>query len=117
MFPRREHSRKCIIFVSSMNNIIALKTLREHWEKPGREDSEQPLKSWYNEAKQAEWRSPNELKIQFRNASVVGNGRAVFNICGNKYRLVVKINYETQWMYIRFVGTHKEYDKIDVTTI
>jgi mRNA interferase HigB len=100
-----------------MNNIIALKTLRKHWEKSGREDSEQPLKSWYNEAKQADWQNPNALKIQFRNASIVGNNRAVFNICGNKYRLVVKINYESQWMFIRFIGTHQEYDKIDVTTI
>lgn len=100
-----------------MKNIIALKALREHWEKPGREDSEEPLKSWYQEAKQSNWQNPNELKQQYRNASIVGDNRVVFNICGNKYRLVVKINYETQWVFIRFVGTHKEYDKIDVTKI
>ncbi|MDD2983819.1 MAG: type II toxin-antitoxin system HigB family toxin [Crocinitomicaceae bacterium] len=100
-----------------MNNIIVLKTLREHWEKSGREDSEQALKSWYNEVKQAEWQNPNELKNQFRNASIVRNNRAVFHICGNKYRLVVKINYESQWMFVRFIGTHQEYDKMDVTTI
>lgn len=100
-----------------MKNIIALKALREHWEKPGREDSEEPLKSWYQEAKQSNWQNPNELKQQYRNASIVGDNRVVFNIYGNKYRLVVKINYETQWVFIRFVGTHKEYDKIDVTKI
>ncbi|MEN9303504.1 MAG: hypothetical protein RL264_1933 [Bacteroidota bacterium] len=100
-----------------MKNIVSLKSLKEHWEKAGREDSEQPLRSWYQEARQAEWKNPNEVKEQFRSASIVGNNRVVFNICGNKYRLVVKINYAAQWVFIRFVGTHKEYDKIDVTTI
>jgi mRNA interferase HigB len=100
-----------------MKNIIALRTLREHWGKPGREDSEQQLKAWYNEAKRSIWRNPNEIKAQFRSASIVGSNRVVFNICGNKYRLVVKINYEAQWIFIRFVGTHKEYDKIDSTKI
>ena len=100
-----------------MKNIIALKALREHWEKPGREDSKEPLKSWYQEAKQSNWKNPHELKQQYRNASIVVDNRVVFNICGNKYRLVVKINYETQWVFIRFVGTQKEYDKIDVTKI
>jgi mRNA interferase HigB len=100
-----------------MKNIVALRTLKAHWEKPGREDSEEQLKAWYQEAKQADWQSPNEVKEQYRSASIVGNNRIVFNICGNKYRLVVRINYEAQWIFIRFVGTHKEYDKIDVTTI
>lgn len=109
--------KKCITFVGTMKNIVALRTLKEHWEKTGREDSEEQLKAWYQEAKQAEWQSPNEVKEQYRSASIVGNNRIVFNICGNKYRLVVKINYEAQWIFIRFVGTHKEYDKIDVTTI
>lgn len=100
-----------------MKNIVSLKSLKEHWEKAGREDSEQPLRSWYQEARQAEWKNPNEVKEQFRSASIVGNNRIVFNICGNKYRLVVKINYAAQWVFIRFVGTHNEYDKIDVTWI
>lgn len=100
-----------------MKNIVSLKSLKEHWEKAGREDSEQPLRSWYQEARQAEWKNPNEVKEQFRSASIVGNNRIVFNICGNKYRLVVKINYAAQWVFIRFVGTHNEYDKIDVTSI
>lgn len=117
LFPNREHLQRCSIFVNRMRNIIALKTLREHWEKSGREDSEEQLKAWYHEAKQANWQNPNEVKLQYRSASIVGDNRIVFNICGNKYRLVVKINYEAQWIFIRFVGTHKEYDKIDVTSI
>lgn len=100
-----------------MKNIIALRTLREHWERPGRKDSKEQLKAWYNEAKQAKWQTPNEVKEQFRSASIIVENRVVFNICGNKYRLIVKINYEAQWVFIRFVGTHKEYDKIDAITI
>lgn len=100
-----------------MNNIVALKSLKEHWEKPGREDSEGHLKAWYHEAKQATWNNPNEIKQQYRSASIVGDNRVVFNICGNKYRLIVKINYKTQWIFIRFVGTHKEYDRVDATKI
>lgn len=100
-----------------MKNIVALRTLKTHWKKPGRGDSEEQLRAWYQEAKQAVWQSPNEVKEQYRSVSIVGNNRVVFNICGNKYRLVVKINYEAQWIFIRFIGTHKEYDKIDVTMI
>jgi mRNA interferase HigB len=100
-----------------MKNIVSLRTLKEHWEKPGREDSEEQLKASYHEVKQAEWKSPNEVKEQYRNASIIGNNRIVFNICGNKYRLIVRVNYESQWIFIRFVGTHKEYDKLDATTI
>jgi mRNA interferase HigB len=100
-----------------MKNVVALKTIREHWEKPGRVDSEGPLKSWYQEAKMATWKTPNDVKKQYKSASIEGNNRVVFNICGNKYRLVVKVNYVTEWIFIRFVGTHKEYDSIDVTTI
>ena len=104
-------------FVLSMKNIVSLRTLKEHWEKHGRNDSEQQLKAWYQEAKMANWKNPNDIKSQYKNASIVGSNRVVFNICGNKYRLVVKVNYLTEWIYVRFVGTHNEYDKIDVTTI
>lgn len=100
-----------------MKNIIALRTLKEHWEKSGREDSEQQLKAWYHEAKKAKWKTPNDIKKQYRSASIVGNNRVVFNICGNKYRIVVKVNYESQFIFIRFIGTHQEYDTIDVTSI
>lgn len=117
MLPIREHVVKFNIFVREMKNIIALRTLKKHWEKPGREDSEDQLKAWYHEAKQATWQNPNEVKQQYRSASIIGDNRIIFNICGNKYRLIVKINYEAQWVFIRFIGTHKEYDKIDALTI
>lgn len=117
MFPKREHLKISRIFVLSMKNIVSLRTLKEHWEKPGREDSEQQLKSWYQEVRKAEWKTPNEVKKQYRSASIVADNRIVFNICGNKYRLVVRVNYKSQWVFVRFVGTHKEYDKIDVTTV
>ena len=100
-----------------MKNIVALKTLKDHWETPGRADSEQQLKVWYQEMKKVEWKHSNDVKKKYGSASIIGNNRIVFNICGNKYRLVVKVNYETQWMFIRFIGTHKEYDLINASTI
>lgn len=93
--------------------IISRKALRDHWERPNRGDSEDQLKAWFAIAKKAEWKNFADVKGQFRNASAVGN-RVVFNIAGNKYRLVALINYEFQIAYVRFVGTHKEYDELDV---
>jgi len=97
--------------------IIAFRTLREFWENSKYHDSESSLRSWYHEAKNTEWNSSNELKQQFGNASIVGEGRAVFNIKGNTYRLVVSIDYEYKVIFIRFIGTHKQYDKINSKTI
>src|SRR5689334_8703328 len=97
--------------------IISRKALRDFWEQPGREDAEQPLKAWFREASHADWASPADVKAAFANASVVGNSRLVFNIAGNKYRLVVRANYTYRILYVRFVGSHREYDRIDVTTI
>jgi mRNA interferase HigB len=97
--------------------IIARRTLREFWEKPGHQDSEQPLRAWFAEAAKAEWSSPADIKKQHRNASIVGNSRVVFNIGGNKYRLVVAIRYEARIAFIRFVGTHVAYDGIDVEKV
>ena len=97
--------------------IIAFRTLREFLEKPEYADSETSLRAWYHDAKAAEWKSSNELKQQYKNASIVGDGRVVFNIKGGDYRLVVAIDYEFQVMFIRFIGTHKQYDKIDAKTI
>ena len=97
--------------------IIAFRTIREFFEKPEYADSEISLQAWYHDAKIAEWENSNELKQQYKNASIVGNGRVVFNIKGNDYRLVVVIDYEFQVIFIRFIGTHKQYDKIDVKTI
>jgi mRNA interferase HigB len=95
--------------------IIARRTLRSFWEKYP--DSEQPLRAWFARVKKVDWKTPAEVKVDYRNASFVANNRTVFNIKGNDYRLVVAINYESGIVYIRFVGTHREYNKIDVNTI
>ena len=84
---------------------------------PGRRDAEQPLKAWFHEVAKADWANPAQLKADFRNASVVGRDRIVFNIAGNKYRLVVRINFPYRVVYVRFVGTHRAYDMIDATTV
>ena len=98
-----------------MKRIIAKSTLKEFWEK--HTDAEQYLKTWYDTAKTAKWSSPNEVKQTYISASILKNGRVVFNIKGNAYRLVVKFNFEKQWAFIRFIGTHPEYDKINADTI
>ena len=91
--------------------------MRKHWERHGREDSEQPLKAWNQEAKNAVWETPQDIKDQYSSASIIKGNRVVFNICGNKYRLIVKIDYQRSAVFTKFVGTHAEYDKIDVETI
>jgi len=95
--------------------VIARKTLREFWTKHS--DCEQQLKSWYRETEKSEWQNANDIKREYTAASILGNNRVVFNIKGNNYRLVVKINFQYQMTWIRFVGTHKEYDRIDATKI
>lgn len=95
--------------------VIAKRTLREFWRK--HPDSEQQLKSWYEEAIEAYWKSPSDIKRDFSSASILRNNRIVFNIKGNNYRLIVKFDYKYGWAWIRFIGTHTEYDKIDATTI
>lgn len=97
--------------------VISLKSLREFYENHLYKDTKESLQAWYKEASKANWQNPNDIKEQYRSASIVGDGRVVFNICGNKYRLIVKINYYAQIVYIKFIGTHKEYDNIDVTKI
>lgn len=95
--------------------VIAVSTLRAFWEKyPG---AEQPLKAWYDEATHATWSQPADIKTQYRSASVLKNRRVVFNIKGNDYRLIVAIAYRLQVVYVKFVGTHKEYDVIDAETV
>ncbi len=98
-----------------MKRIIAKKTLRNFWEK--HKDCEEYLKTWHDTAKSSNWKTPNEIKKTFAHASILNNNRVVFNIKGNTYRLVVKINYERQWAFIRFIGTHAEYDRINAETI
>lgn len=95
--------------------VIAKKTLRKFWEKCN--DSEQQLKTWFKEASGADWNSPNNIKKEYAKASILPDNFVVFDICGNKYRLVVRINYERNWVFIKFIGSHKEYDKIDFKTL
>lgn len=94
--------------------VIAKRTLRDFWEK--HPDAEQPLKAWHAEA-EAAWENPAEIKEQYGTASILKDSRVVFNVGGNKYRLIVKINYVYQICYIRFIGTHQEYDRIDAETV
>lgn len=95
--------------------IIALGALREFWRI--HPDAEIPLRSWYAAASRAEWRSPADVKTAYRNASFIANNRIVFNIKGNDYRLVTAVHYNRGMMFIRFIGTHREYDKIDAAII
>jgi mRNA interferase HigB len=97
--------------------IISFRTLREFFENPVNADSEISLRAWYHDAKVAEWQSSNDLKQQYKNASIIGEGRVVFNIKGNSYRLVVAIDYEFQVIFIRYIGTHSQYDNINAKTI
>lgn len=97
--------------------VISIRTLRNFWEQPNREDSAQPLKAWYDEAKVAKWDTPQAVKEAYGTASIVANNRVVFNIAGNKYRLVVGMDYPRQMCFVKFIGTHAEYDKIDVAKV
>jgi len=98
--------------------IIALSTLKAFWtEQSEYTDAMEPTLAWYRHTLHADWGSPNDVKRDFGNASILKDGRVVFNIAGNKYRLVVWINYAYRVVYIRFIGTHAQYDKIDVQTI
>jgi mRNA interferase HigB len=95
--------------------VISKRTLREYWLR--NPETEEQLKSWFKEASTANWNTPNEIKEQYGSASILKDSRVVFNVCGNKFRLIVEINYKRQWVFIRFVGTHKEYDNIDANNI
>ncbi|EHD20181.1 MULTISPECIES: type II toxin-antitoxin system HigB family toxin [Brenneria] len=95
--------------------IIAIGRLREFWEL--HPDAEQPLKAWVDEVRNAHWLTPNELKAQFRHASILKSRRVVFNIKGNEYRLIASVAYRFGAMYIKFIGTHRQYDAIDANTI
>lgn len=97
---------------------VALSTLKQFWEAhPEHLDVQQPALAWYQHAKRADWATPADVKADFRNASILKGGRVVFNLAGEKYRLVVWINDGYKVVYIRFIGTHKQYDQIDVRTI
>ena len=95
--------------------VISRKTLREYSQV--HPEAKGALDAWFAEARYAEWKTPADIKAKYGNASILKNSRVVFNICGNKFRLVVHVRYDLGSIYIRFVGTHKEYDKIDAETI
>ena len=95
--------------------IISRSTLRVFWES--HPDAEEALKAWYYEASHARWQNPADIKSAHRNASIIGNNRVVFNIKGNTYRLIVAIRYDIGIIYIRFIGSHTDYDKIDAEKI
>jgi mRNA interferase HigB len=104
-----------VVIITKSMRVIAKKILRDYWEK--QTDSKEQLKTWYKEASKAIWTSPNDIKSEYPRASILKNGRVVFNICGNKYRLIVQINYLRKWVFIRFIGTHEEYNKINADKI
>lgn len=97
--------------------IIAKRTLREFWENPRHRAAKTPLEDWHAQVRTADWSTPSDLKAQFGDASILRGGRAVFNIGGNRYRLVAWINYAYRVVYVRFIGTHAEYDKVDATKV
>ena len=98
--------------------IIAKRTLRQFWEThPRGVQAETPLKVWYSTVEAADWMSPADVKSTFGDASILKSSRVVFNIAGNKFRLIAHINYQYRVVYVRFVGTHAEYDAIDAETI
>lgn len=98
--------------------IIAKRTLRQFWERDRRfADAKRALEDWHAQVSRADWATPADIKAQYRDASILKGSRVVFNICGNKYRLVVKVNYPYRVVYIRFIGTHAEYDTIDAEAI
>ena len=103
------------IFVYLHMRVIAIKTLKEFWEATPK--AKQALLAWYEEAEVAQWKNPNELKQQYRNASIVTDKRVIFNIHGNDYRLIVDIEYRLKIVFIVWIGTHKQYDKVDAKKV
>ena len=98
--------------------IIALSTLKSFWEKsPKFAEAREPVLSWYRYVLNADWAAPADVKRSFGSASVLQDGRVVFNIAGNKYRLIVAVHYRGKRVYVRFIGTHKEYDDVDAETV
>ena len=95
--------------------IIALLMPRQFWQK--HQQAEIPLRAWYAQASRADWAGSNDIKAAYRSASFLANNRVIFNVKGNDYRLVVAVHYNRRMMYIRFVGTHREYDEIDANEI
>ncbi len=97
--------------------VIAKSTLKKFWEQSAYNDAQEPLESWYEEAINSAGVSPQAVKNQYRNASICGNNRIVFNIGGNQYRLVVEMQYRAGIAWVKFIGTHAQYDKINAETV
>lgn len=106
----------CIKYAKEMR-IVSHRKLKEFYEASGREDARTALERWYNIAENAEWKDLNDIKVDFPSVDYVGNQHYVFNIRGNNYRLVVVVKFMMGYVFIRFIGTHKEYDKIDCSKI
>ena len=111
MLPDWEHAT-----LSGEVRVIARSTLQQFW-LSGHADAEQPLKAWFAEARRATWQTMGDIKARYPSASVIDAERIVFNIGGNKYRLVVKVWFAGQALWIKFLGTHKQYDRVDVTKL
>jgi mRNA interferase HigB len=97
--------------------VIAKSSLKKFWEKPAYRDAQAPLLCWHEEALKAQWVTPQSVKDQFASASICGNNRVVFNVGGNKYRLVVEMQYRAGIAWVKFISTHAQYDKINVETV
>jgi mRNA interferase HigB len=95
--------------------VVAVSSLRRFWTR--HPDAEQPLKAWYDEARHASWRKPQDIRDHYASASFVGRNRVVFNIKGNDCRLIVAVAWRFQAVYIKFVGTHAQYDRVDAATV
>jgi mRNA interferase HigB len=95
--------------------VIALRTLKQFWKK--HPEAEHPLRQWYDDACRADWKTPQDIRASYSTASIVSRDRVIFSIKGNSYRLVVRVNYHYRVMYIRFIGTHAEYDHVNVKEI
>lgn len=103
------------ITIGCAMRILTERTLREFWER--RPDAERPLREWLKDAKAAKWTTPAEVRSQFATASIIRGNRVVFNIKGNDYRLVARIDYAFGMVFVRFIGTHAEYDRIDAAEV
>ncbi len=127
---RRQNSRFCVLgkcvlgkplYIPLWDNypramrIVAKRTRRSFWDKEP--NAEQPLRAWYAVAINANWSSPADVKATYRNSSIIGNQRVVFNIGGNRYRLIVRFDYGIRLGFVRFVGTHAQYDRIDASQV
>lgn len=116
--PRRPLARVPKWDYTAFMRVIALSTLKKFWDDaPAFMDAREPTLAWYRHILKADWASPADLKRDFANASILKGGRVVFNIAGNKYRIVVWINYPYRVVYVRFIGTHAQYDAIDAQTV